>query len=132
MPSNIEIVQAAYAAFGRGDVPGILALLAPDVRWEVVGDRAHFPTFGRWDGAEAVLRFFEAVGENEAFSIFDPNTFDLSGENVFVSGHCESVIQRSGEAIAYDFLHIFTVRDGKIVAFREFFDSATIAQAYAA
>ena len=32
--SNIPTVQDIYAAFGRGDVPAILAQLAEDVDWE--------------------------------------------------------------------------------------------------
>lgn len=31
---NLEIVTAAYAAFGRGDVAAILALLSDEVDWE--------------------------------------------------------------------------------------------------
>lgn len=32
--SPIETVRQIYAAFGRGDVPAILACLAEDVDWE--------------------------------------------------------------------------------------------------
>ena len=32
-----EVVKQAYDAFGRGDVPAILALCAPTVDWELVG-----------------------------------------------------------------------------------------------
>lgn len=32
--SHIGIVQGIYQAFGRGDVPAILAQLAPNVEWE--------------------------------------------------------------------------------------------------
>jgi ketosteroid isomerase-like protein len=34
MSTLISTVQSMYAAFGRGDVPGILAHLSPDVSWE--------------------------------------------------------------------------------------------------
>jgi ketosteroid isomerase-like protein len=32
--SNLKTVQDIYAAFGAGDIPAILAKLAPDVDWE--------------------------------------------------------------------------------------------------
>jgi ketosteroid isomerase-like protein len=30
---NVEIVQGGYEAFGRGDVPGVLAVFDPDIEW---------------------------------------------------------------------------------------------------
>ena len=33
-----EVVEAAYAAFGRGDVPAILDLVADTVDWRFHGD----------------------------------------------------------------------------------------------
>ena len=35
-PTNTQIVQQAYAAFGRGDIPALLSLLAEDVDWHPV------------------------------------------------------------------------------------------------
>jgi hypothetical protein len=34
MSRNVEAVKAIYESFGRGDVPGVLARLDPDVEWE--------------------------------------------------------------------------------------------------
>jgi ketosteroid isomerase-like protein len=30
--ANLQVVHQAYAAFGEGDVPGVLAMLTEDVR----------------------------------------------------------------------------------------------------
>lgn len=35
--SNLEVVQELYAAFGRGDMPAMLALLDPNVQWDYPG-----------------------------------------------------------------------------------------------
>ena len=44
---NTKAVQDAYAAFGRGDVPAILASLSDDVVWMgVYGTGKHVPTSG--------------------------------------------------------------------------------------
>jgi ketosteroid isomerase-like protein len=32
--SNVETVQALYDAFGRGDIPAILDMLADDIQWD--------------------------------------------------------------------------------------------------
>ncbi len=34
MSHNTDAVKAMYESFGKGDVPAILARLAPDVVWE--------------------------------------------------------------------------------------------------
>ena len=36
--SNIATVQGIYEAFGKGDVPAILAVLADDVAWLLMFD----------------------------------------------------------------------------------------------
>jgi ketosteroid isomerase-like protein len=38
--NNVTVVAAAYAAFGRGDVPAILAMMSDDVDWESFGPAA--------------------------------------------------------------------------------------------
>jgi uncharacterized protein len=32
--SNIETVKGVYEAFGRGDIPAILEVIADDIEWE--------------------------------------------------------------------------------------------------
>jgi hypothetical protein len=39
-------------------------------------------------------------------------------------------IRKTGRAVASDWVHVFTIRDSKIVAFREFTDTAQFAEAY--
>jgi ketosteroid isomerase-like protein len=34
---NLQVVHQAYEAFGRGDVPGVLAMLTEDVEWSTPG-----------------------------------------------------------------------------------------------
>jgi ketosteroid isomerase-like protein len=37
MATPIDIVQSVYAAFGRGDIPGLLAFVADDIEWTFDG-----------------------------------------------------------------------------------------------
>jgi uncharacterized protein len=61
MSTNIETVQSIYAAFGRGDVPAILATLAEDVDWEYAPPPTDLPWLQRRRGRANVGGFFEAV-----------------------------------------------------------------------
>ena len=50
MSSNIQTVQGAYAAFGRGDVNGILETLDLNVVWKPPGaGHVWLPGYHRWD-----------------------------------------------------------------------------------
>ena len=77
----LETVQHMYAAFGRGDVPAILACLAEDVQWEY-GERGPSPAPVPWlqprRGRDAVIGFFEALTALE-FSRFVPHKLLADG-----------------------------------------------------
>jgi len=124
------IVQDVYAAFGRGDVPTLLRMLSPDVAWEVAGAKGDYPTFGAWNGREGVLEFFKALAEIEDITEFTPVSLHPAGETVLVQGRATLTLKSNGRALAYDWLHVFEVRDGKVAAFREFYDTASVVAAY--
>ena len=125
--ANLEVVQAAYAAFGKGDVPGVVALLTPDVHWESVGDPADFPALGVKAGTAAVEAQFALLGSLLSFQSFSPQRFFAAGpETVFVLGHYDRTVLKTGKAANSDFVHVFVVRDGKIASYREFQDTATL------
>ena len=125
--ANLEVVQAAYAAFGKGDVPGVVALLTPDVHWESVGDPADFPALGVKAGTAAVEAQFALLGSLLSFQSFSPQRFFAAGpDTVFVLGHYDRTVLKTGKAANSDFVHVFVVRDGKIASYREFQDTATL------
>ena len=50
---NVQIAQAGYAAFGRGDLPAILELLTDDIEWiELRAPPDVTPAAGTYRGAK--------------------------------------------------------------------------------
>ena len=121
---NVSLVQDLYAAFARGDVAAIASACAPDVDWRLVGRKEDFPTFGEWKGTAEVERFFRLVLERNDFEDFSPREFYTSGDKVFVLGVFVHTVEKTGRTIASEWCHVFTVRHGKIAAFRGFIDTA--------
>jgi ketosteroid isomerase-like protein len=125
MGTNASIVEAAYAAFGRGDISGLLDLVDEHVEWS---SPRTLPQGGEYHGKLAVAKFFENVG-----AAWDPLTLELEeigevGDGVVVGVARLDGTRRGGEAAGYGSTHVFRVRDGKIVGFREYTDlSAPIA-----
>ena len=71
-----------------------------------------------------VRKFFDLVAETENFSEFSPKDFHAAGDLVFVLGHYAGVVKKTGRTFACDWVHVFTVRGGKVAKFREYSDSA--------
>ena len=128
--ADISLVQSLYAAFGRGDIQPIIDALAPDVHWHVNGRNKDFPTIGTWKGPAAVQNFFRLVVEHEEFSDFSHQEFHAVDGKVFVLGHYAGKIKKTGRAYDSDWIHVFTIRGGKVVAYKEFTDTAQFAEGY--
>ena len=130
--ANVTLVQGLYAAFRRGNIDPIIAAMAPDVDWEVVGRKSDYPTIGRYKGAQDVRDFFRLVGELQQAHEFAPGEFSISGNKVFVTGYYAWTVKKTGRKVSADWIHIFTIKDGKVTAFREFTDTAQAVEAYRA
>lgn len=130
--ANIKLVQDIYAAFGRGDIPAVLERLAPDVTWGLVGSADDVPMAGIRNGRAGAGEFFRALKETQQITSFKPQTFAASGDTVFVAGHAAWVMNRSGVAGENDWVHVFTIRNGEVAAYRGHQDTALLARAFSA
>jgi ketosteroid isomerase-like protein len=128
--ANVTLVQSLYAAFGKGDIAAIINGLAADVDWTVNGRRKDYPLLGSWKGQKAVQDFFKGVAEHEEATDFSPREFFATGDHVFVLGHYAWKIRKTGRTVTSDWVHMFTIRGGKVARFREFNDTAQFAEAY--
>jgi ketosteroid isomerase-like protein len=128
--ANIAHIQTMYAAFGRGDVPALIAGLVPEVDWQSVGRQSDFPTLGPRKGTKAVEEFFKLVAENEDFSDFTPREFYAAQDKVFVLGSYSLKVKKTGKPISSEWVHVFTLKDGKVTRFREHTDTAQFADGY--
>jgi hypothetical protein len=129
---NTKVVQDAYAAFGRGDIPGLLDLMTDDIQWQpVLGTAKHVPFSGSRKGKAGVAEFFKIVGETEDFQQFEPREFIAQNDKVVALGHYRAVTRATGKTFDSPFAMVFTLRGGKVAEFREFTDSAAVNAAFA-
>ena len=126
---NTKIVKQGYEHFGSGNIDGLLSLFDDDISWttpHVEGASHNGPRKGRDD----VATFFTQLSEAEEFSRFEPKEFIAQGDRVVVLGESESTIKSTGRNLSMPWVHIFTVKDGKVTSFLEFFDTALASQAF--
>lgn len=115
---NVSLVQQAYAAFGRGDLDGLIALLDPQVSWLTPGP-PDLPTAGMRRGAAAVRDFFGILLNTFEITKFEPSDFLAQGDKVVVLGTSLERVKATGRSVDFRWVHVFTVRNGRIVAFEE-------------
>jgi ketosteroid isomerase-like protein len=119
MGANAELVQNAYAAFGRGDIPAVLDLLADDVEWS---SPRVLPHGGDFHGKTEVGNFFKAIGESWEALPLDVEAVGEIGADLVVGVLAADGTRTGGATEAYGAAHVFTVRNGKVTAFREYVD----------
>jgi uncharacterized protein len=118
MSAGGDVIRQAYDAFGRGDIPGVLDVLADDVTWEVP---TLVPQGGSANGKEEVGGFFQRIGE--LYEEFGIDIQDLAdGDDRVVGVGVGRGQLREGGSVEYGFAHVFDVEGGKVTRFREYVD----------
>lgn len=124
--TNLDIIQAGYAAFARHDTAAVFASFAPDVVWDTP---ASVPGGGRHVGIEAVGQFFAGFSERYAELRVQPHTWLEAQDHVVAIGSIAGVGRATGTAIDVPCVQIWELRDGRAVKVTEFLDSAVLSQA---
>lgn len=128
---SLDVVRNVYAAFGRGDLEAIISQLDPNVTWLTPGP-PDMPTAGQRHGHAGVREFFNALLTTLEIDDFEPKDFLAQGERVVVLGTSREGPRAAGKLFDFSWVHIFTVRDGTIVAFEERADVSMIVDAHRA
>jgi uncharacterized protein len=118
--SAADVVQGIYEAFGRGDVPTILAALEENILWRVP---ENLPHGGDFAGREGVGRFFQGIGENWDGLAVDIEEIMSGEERVVVFARINGKLRATGEETGYTGAHAWTVRDGTPIRFAEYVDA---------
>ena len=110
---DLTVIQSAYEAFGRGDIPAVLETLAPDIQWHIPGRN---PLAGTYKGPDEVVGFFTQLMERSG------GTFGLVVDDWLASDQHVVVLvretgQRESKRLDVTAAHIWTLRDGKAVEF---------------
>lgn len=121
----VAVVRRAYEAFGRGDLDTLLSTLDSDIEWVTPGPD-DLPAAGRRRGQDQVRQFFASIDEQYEFQRFEPQRFIRDGDLVVVLGEDDVTVKATGKRVSEAWAHVFTVRDGKIVRFQEYMDTAAL------
>lgn len=121
--THVRTVQAIYEAFGRGDVPGILAHLAEDIAWDHDSPSWGLPWYEPLTGVAAIPGFFRELAAHTVIHRFEPLNFLVGGDQVAVPIDIEMEVKRTGRRVRDREIHLWTFGpDGKVQRFAHVLD----------
>lgn len=125
--TNGEMIGSLYEAFARGDVPTVLGAFDTDLEWN---EAEGFMYGGTYHGPNAVLEnvFMKLATEWEGFTVVPNKVVDGGDGNVISTGTYSGKFLGTGKSMSVPFAHEWELRDGKIVKFRQYTDTAVIAR----
>jgi ketosteroid isomerase-like protein len=123
---NVQTVKDFFAAIGRGDREGLLALVAEDIEWIVPGE--DWPLAGTHRGHAGLTHLLKTASETIETST-EPREFIAQGDRVLVVGFAKGKIKATNKTFEDDWIFAITVRDGRLTNIREYVDTQALARA---
>jgi len=128
---NLHSVRQVYQGFIHGDLDGILKPLAEDIDWQIIGHYTKVPWPAVWRGRRELQRYFTILAEALEVEVFQPDEFFADGDNVIVLGHERMIARATGRVVEANWAQVWTFRDGMVIRYREYTDSAAWEAAFA-
>lgn len=126
---HLATVNAAYEAFGAGDIPRVLSQFDAEVEWDNQGP-AEVDYFGVHKGHAGAMDVFTFLGTKLNITAFEPHTFIADDERVVVLVRVAATATDTGRSYDEETVHVFDFGpDGRITRFRDFQDTAAVAAA---
>ena len=125
--SNVQLAKDIYAAFGRGDIPTVLAAFHPEVEWRQAEGNPYQLDGSAWIGPQAVLeKLFMRIGaEWDGFTITIRNIHD-AGEYVVIEGRYTGTYKPTGRKLDSQLCHVLRFQDGKLRSFQQYLNTAQL------
>jgi ketosteroid isomerase-like protein len=126
--SNVPLVQSAYEAFASGDIASVLGVMDPDIEWSEAEGNPYQLSGEAWKGPDAILQnlFMKMGADYEGTFAIHPKIYHDAGDTVVVEGRYTGTFKPTGKELDAQYCHVFTVRDGKLINFQQFVDTAQL------
>lgn len=120
---NVALLNRIYERYAAGDIKPLLDALAEDVEWESPGPLDALPWAGGCCGREAFATRLGQIGVAVRFVSITLERMIAQDDWVVTLAHYELEARATGIRQTYPKVDIFQLREGRIVRFREFYDT---------
>jgi uncharacterized protein len=123
---NVDVVQGAWDAYGRGDIDAVLDAFAPEAETRVPES---VPWGGTYTGPDGFRDLLGKLGESfEQFSAIPEKVLGADDNHVVVLARTKART-KGGGMIEGSTIWIYQLRDGKIADAESFGDTAQLLEA---
>jgi ketosteroid isomerase-like protein len=117
--TDVEVVERGYEHFNRGDLDWVIAHLAPEVVWE---DARQMPDARVYRGLDDVRRFLASFERHWEEIRFELEEVRKGAGAVLAFVHLVGRGRASGAEVDAHLVHVWEMRDLKVLRIRTFFD----------
>lgn len=125
--NNVQVVKDFFAAIGRRDKQGLLAMSADDIEWIIPGE--DWPLAGTHRGQAGLESLLQKANEAVETSYPEPPEFVAQGDRVLVLGSAMGRIKATNKTFVDYWVFAITVRNGRVTNIREYIDTQALARA---
>jgi ketosteroid isomerase-like protein len=119
---NVARVQDVYGRYAQGDRDAIFEALAPEVTWTSIGEGL-VPWAGVRRGPAGVKQYFSDLDAEAEIIGYDVEQVIAQGEWIAILAYATVRYRRNGQEHRYAKADFIRMVDGKVVDFREFYDT---------
>ena len=118
-----QVIESVYDGFNRGDIPYILSQISPAAIWR---QSKMLPWGGEYTGSAGAAEFFRKLdAEMETIAFEAKENIEMRDE-VFSFGYYEGKSRKTGQSGRAEWMFRWRVKDGKIVLFDSYIDTAAL------
>lgn len=120
---NEQIVRSLYDAFARGDGAAMMGALDPNVHW-MEAENIAFADRNPYIGPQAVAEgVFGRIAQAWTEFRVSPQEFITEDDTVVVLGRYAGKFTATGRPLDAQFVHVWTLSNGKITKFQQYADT---------
>lgn len=123
-PNNVTVIDNLYKAFAIGDIPTVLSGMDAKIVWNEAEGNA-YADGNPYIGPDAVLNgvFARVGGEWDNFTLNNIQLHEMSNNKVLATLRYTGTYKKTGKSIDAQVAHLWTLKDGKVIAFQQYVDT---------
>lgn len=127
--TNVGLINSAYAAFAKGDVPSVIGTMSPNIVW-MEAENFPYADHNPYVGPDAIVGgvFTRLATEWDGFAVKLEDVLD-AGDHVVTRGRYTGAYKATGKPINAQFAHVWKIVDGKVSSFQQYVDTLHIERA---
>jgi len=124
--ANKMLIAEILRAYGQGDLRPMLAALDDSVTWESHAHKQHYRFGGPRRGRDSVIEALAMIASEYAIQSYDVKELIAEADTVWAMSEGVFLHGATGTRVIFLIATRWGLRDGKIVAYQSFFDTADV------